>query len=526
MITRRYSKLENMDLVSVAEQSRIDVWPVASKVIPSFIQAERYRVIVPDKEVEIFRANGSDLFLVEAESEFVSDFSESLWDAIGKIHPQRYGWYLQQFIKIEALRRLGQKNIRGVIWDADTVPLKAIDFFSPTAVNFFHGNEYHLPYFQTIDRLLKLDRVVPHSFIAQSFPCEPHWVSAFCEEIESSHQKPWWKAIIDCIDFEQKSGFSEYETLGNFVAHRFPGEWRWSDIPWERKGYTRFGSPANMAIKPGDANNQIAFAAFEIRDRERNINSPKTSALRQAMRSARALIRSLRPVNKPRDQLGELLSSVFASESPLAVVQVGANDGIQNGFLRPYLAEPGNYRAVLAEPIPQYFRMLQELYPNRPDIELRNVACGAERGSINLFDIPDQVAVQMNGSGPPNDWAKGRGSSSRATVVYWIWKNVFRGDAYVAKIPEWIASIRATEVPVVETQELLTGAEGEVLLVVDVQGMEWEVIRGLSHDNLPKWVVIEEDTGDRRARDELTTLGYSCLTKGPNLAFRRELATA
>ena len=515
-----------MELVSVAEQSRIDVWRVASRAIPKYIDAERYRVIVPDSEVEIFRTNGSDLFVVEAETEFVSDFSGLLFDVIKEINPRRYGWYLQQFIKIEALLRLGQEDRRGIIWDADTVPLRSIDFFASPAVEFFRGKEYHLPYFQTIDKLFAIDRIVPHSFIAQSFPYEPHWVRAFCEELESSHQKPWWKAIIDSIDFQQKSGFSEYETLGNFIAHRFPGEWRWSDIPWERKGYTRFGSPANIAMEPGDANRQIAFAAFEIRDRERNINSPKTSPLRQAMRSARAFTRLLRRANKPRDQLGELLSAVFASELPLTVIQVGANDGVQNDFLRPYLAEPGNYRAVLVEPIPQYFRMLQELYPDRDDIELRNVACGAKRGSINLFDIPDKVAVQMNGSGPPNDWAKGQGSSSRATVVYWIWKNAFRGDAYVAKIPDWIASIRRTKVPVVETQELLAGVEGDVLLVVDVQGMEWEVLRGLSQENLPKWVVIEEDTGDRRAREELATLGYSCLTKGPNLAFRRDLATA
>ena len=515
-----------MDVVCVAEKSRIDVWRVSSRAVHRFIDAERYRVIVPDQEVEIFRATGSDQFLVEAESEYVSDFSESLWEAIQDINPKRYGWYLQQLIKIEALRRLGHENERGVVWDADTVPLRTINFYSPESVHFFHGTEYHLPYFQTIDKLLELDKIVPHSFIAQSFPCEPHWMRAFCEEIESSHQKPWWKAIIDSTDFEQQSGFSEYETLGTFVTHRYPDEWRWRETSWERKGYTRFGSPENAASDAGRFDHQLTFVAFEIRDRERNRNTPKPSKFRQAKRFAKTLIKSLGPASKPRDELGQVLSSLFSSETPLTVVQVGARDGAHNGFLKSYLAEPGNYTAVLAEPIPQYFIMLQELYSGRHDIELKNVACGAEQGAIDLFDIPDEVAVQMNGSGPPNDWAKRQGSSSRATVVYWIWKNAFRGGAYAAKIPDWIASIRRTKVPVVETQELLAGVEGDVLLVVDVQGMEWEVLRGLSQENLPKWVVIEEDTGDRRAREELATLGYSCLTKGPNLAFRRDLATA
>ena len=511
-----------MDVVSVAEQSRIDVWRVASRAVPRFIDAERYRVIVPDHEVEIFRSKGSDQFLVEAESEFASEFSGSLWEAIQDINPKRYGWYLQQLIKIEALRRLGCEGERGVIWDADTVPLRTINFYSSESVHFFYGTEYHLPYFQTIDRLLELDKIVPYSFIAQSFPCEPRWVSTFCEEIESSHQKPWWRAIIDSIDFEQQSGFSEYETLGTFVAHRYPDEWRWIESPWERKGYTRFGSPEHATFDSARFDHQLAFVAFEIRDRERNATAPKPSNFRQLMKYAKKMIRSLRPASKPRDELGQLLSSMFSSGTPLTVVQIGPKRGSQNDFLKPFLEEPGDYRAVLAEPIPQVFQMLEDFYQDRSDIELRKVTCGSQEGTINLFDVSDEVVVRMNESGPSNDWAKRTVSNSRAALVYWIWKNALREDVSLAKVHEWIASIRATKVPVVETQNLVTRAEGDVLLVVGVQGMALESVRGFSQEALPRWILIEKDTVDPRAKDGLRTLGYSCLVEGLYLAFERK----
>jgi hypothetical protein len=62
--------------------------------------------------------------------------------------------------------------------------------------------------------------------------------------------------------------------------------------------------------------------------------------------------------------------------------------------------------------------------------------------------------------------------------------------------------------------------------VVDLKGMDLEVLQGLSPERLPMWVVIEEDSGDQRARIELTLLGYSCLSKGLNIAFQREIVQA
>ena len=42
--------------------------------------------------------------------------------------------------------------------------------------------------------------------------------------IESTHDKPFWQAILDCVSDEDlgSSGFSEFETYGNFIACKYP----------------------------------------------------------------------------------------------------------------------------------------------------------------------------------------------------------------------------------------------------------------------------------------------------------------
>jgi hypothetical protein len=124
----------------------------------------------------------------------------------------------------------------------------------------------------------------------------------------------------------------------------------------------------------------------------------------------------------------------------------------------------------------------------------------------------------MNGDGPPNNWALGQGSSSRATVVYWIYNNSWRGDGYKKRIPEWIGAIEKLQARVAPTREFIRSAE-RTLLVIDVQGMESEVLLGLSISDLPRWVVIGEDLGKKAARELLIGLGYRELFTGSDALF-------
>lgn len=512
-----------MDVVVVAERAVLPVWKFASSAIADKISASNHRVIVPARDIELFEEASDQRFSVESEEEYADQFSGELLTAMGGTNPDRYGWYLQQLIKLEALHRLAKTGSVGIIWDADTIPLVPITFLSGDELRFFKGTEYHLPYFCQIDRLLGLDKVVEFSFISQCFPCRPEWISKFVEQIELRHGTQWWTAVISTIDFRERSGFSEYETLGTFVSHHFPGEWGWHEGSWTRDGYARFGSPRRALGQIQDVDSPLHFAAFEswkAGPRRKTSKNLKTVAL-----VLKAIQHRLLPVTRfterPAAQFEETLKSVMKNPSLRAVVQIGANDGVQNDFLRPFLLNQKGLDITLVEPSHEYFKRLQDLYGNATQFNLVNAACGASVGEIKLWEIPYETAKQMNGNGPPNDWAMGQGSSSRATVVYWIWQNSFRGDAYTERIPEWISAIRSISVPVVLTDDVMPRTDGDVLMVVDVQGMELEVLQGLSLARLPRWIIVEEDAGDTSARHYLSELGFKLLVGGPNLFFER-----
>ena len=252
-----------MDLISVAEASRLPVWRYASRAILTNIRADSYKVIVPKSEVSLFRLHTPREISVESEADYAADFSKQLWDSIRDTNPNRYGWYLQQLIKMEALRRSGASSQRSLVWDADTIPLRPIFFFGGNSVEFFSSDEFHSPYFTSIEGLLGLEKIVDRSFISQSFPCEPSWILEFCNFVEARHGVPWWRAAVASIDFRNESGFSEYETLGTFISHFFPEHWSWKKGAWYRDGYAQLGGPRKALAAARRKKSAVYFAAFE-----------------------------------------------------------------------------------------------------------------------------------------------------------------------------------------------------------------------------------------------------------------------
>ena len=225
-----------------------------------------------------------------------------------------------------------------------------------------------------------------------------------------------------------------------------------------------------------------------------------------------------RRIPKNQSALETVLQGIFGSQDYLEVVQIGANDGIQSDPLRKFFQSPGNYSAKLVEPIPFYFNHLSKLYIDRIDLEIINLAAGSRSGTLELFHIEPGIAFKMNGDGPQNNWALGQGSNSKATVVYWIYKNSWRGIDYMERIPEWIEAIEMLQVPIIPTGDFI-GDSARTLLVIDVQGMESDVLLGLSVRNLPRWVLIEEDLGKETARNLLLSWGYKVVTAGSDSLF-------
>jgi hypothetical protein len=263
-------------VITICSKSHSDVWKLTSALLPHHVKADRYIVYVPESEIEHFEVITNGGIEVASQEELGVDFTKQLkLQFEGKANFMRFGWYLQQFYKIEALRRSQSEIV--AIWDADCVPVSGIELFDnqgrPVYVN--SSKEYHNDYFDNINRLLGMKRIQSHSFVIPGFPIKKCWVDEFIEFIETKHQLPWYQAIIESTDFSLGSGFSETETMGTWIANTYPSEWTTRFGTWERFGQSRFGyakrfTPKRL-IKLGAKKDLeiISFENWDVRGHKR-----------------------------------------------------------------------------------------------------------------------------------------------------------------------------------------------------------------------------------------------------------------
>lgn len=166
---------------------------------------------------------------------------------------ERAGWYFQQFLKMSVSDH-PEISEYYLIWDSDTILLKPIAFFDQSnRVLINPANEYHRPYFDLIKRILNIERQVSFSFISEHFMVKKEYMQTLIKNISANAQPntSWIEHVINSIDNKElgKSGFSEYETYGNFIAFKFRNSFSCRKIKSTRHGTSFFGSrPDKYAI--------------------------------------------------------------------------------------------------------------------------------------------------------------------------------------------------------------------------------------------------------------------------------------
>jgi len=262
--------------ICVCEQSNIEVWSIAARNILKYIDSIKYELIVPDAEVKIFESVTPSEIQITPESSYIGVRNLAWVQArMPSAYERRAGWYLQQFIKIEACRA-AQSYETILIWDADTVPLVPLEFEDADGrLIYYKGNHnplIHTPYFDLIKKLIELERRSEVSFISQSFPTRAGWVQSMCGSIEAKHSvDSWIDAVVENIDHSSGiCGFSEYETLGTYISNNHQGEYKFSERNFFRRGTALMGS-ASMVNDPqwSSINNCIDYIAFEKYETEK-----------------------------------------------------------------------------------------------------------------------------------------------------------------------------------------------------------------------------------------------------------------
>lgn len=237
-------------VVSICSLEHAHVWKLTSALLPECISADEYFVYVPENEVNEFARITRDEFSIVSQESLGKEFVGDLQEAFNRTHNQeRFGWYFQQFLKLQALQEAPDRNV--IIWDADCVPTRPISSFDKHGNPFYYdmSREIHKEYFSQIQSFLGLPKSQNFSFVIPSFPIRSEWIMEFFSFIESRHPNQiWYSSLIGSIDFSLRSGFSETETLGTWVSFFHKDEYRVLSGNWERRGQKRFGYARNLRI--------------------------------------------------------------------------------------------------------------------------------------------------------------------------------------------------------------------------------------------------------------------------------------
>ena len=147
--------------------------------------------------------------------------------------PERRFWYYQQFLKMAfAYSDYCKKNYY-LIWDADTVPLKPIDFFKNDKVYLtISQDEYNNTYFDNIRILLNNINIYKHSFISQHLMVNKNIMCNLISEL--GNKDNWCTNVMNKVKGNRKSVFSEYETYANYVLSRYPEYYEVRSLKWFR----------------------------------------------------------------------------------------------------------------------------------------------------------------------------------------------------------------------------------------------------------------------------------------------------
>ncbi len=181
--------------------------------------------------------------------------------------PRSFGWYLQQFLKIEYCRQSAASCC--LVWDADTVPLRGFEFLDATGrIYLTKAEEFHKPYFHTFRELFGISAPSKQSFISQHMFAECAAMRSMCSSIEERHKVGHWTDALGAIlekHPDRANLFSEYETYANYMLLYEPGKVVTRNLLWARGESNRsWAVPSHQLETARKAG--LEFVAYESKD--------------------------------------------------------------------------------------------------------------------------------------------------------------------------------------------------------------------------------------------------------------------
>lgn len=148
----------------------------------------------------------------------------------------RVGWYLQQLIKLYSGFIINDLLENYLVIDSDTYFMRPTSFFSNQLPLYNPGTEYHVPYFNHMNKLHStLTKKTRDSGISHHMMFQQKFMKELFTLVEGYHNIQFWKAFLICIDKKDilASGASEYEIYFNFLHIYHKDEFIVRSLKWE-----------------------------------------------------------------------------------------------------------------------------------------------------------------------------------------------------------------------------------------------------------------------------------------------------
>jgi FkbM family methyltransferase len=191
-------------------------------------------------------------------------------------------------------------------------------------------------------------------------------------------------------------------------------------------------------------------------------------------------LRSRLGARRYANRSGLKLIEAFANAHPDAFfVEIGANDGEHEDLLQSAIRS-GSWRGIMVEPVPWIFERLRANHGGHEGIAFENAAVGEADGSMPFFHMPRTEDHEREGL---PGWYHGIGSFSRESIL-----------RHADQVPDLEQRLVSTEVQTLTFDSLMRkhGAESLDLLLVDTEGFDWEILRGIDFERWRPRLVIYE----------------------------------
>ena len=164
-----------------------------------------------------------------------------------------------------------------------------------------------------------------------------------------------------------------------------------------------------------------------------------------------------------------------AHNTDVFLVQVGADDGKMNDPVSALVRSQG-WRALLIEPVPEFFAALQETYSSVAGIEFVNAACASSAALLPFWQV-------RNLNEMPHAWMRGLSTCKREVI-----RKHFSSESEFEKF------VIQVEVNVSKLDDILAarGIEKVDVLVVDTEGYDLEVLKGFDAASYRPELIIAE----------------------------------